>query len=111
MKLTTKNQTWFSGSAIARWNQCSFVQYGYAVLPNQVPEKREKTTIIDSDGKNKHVAAVKTPQRVDAFVADDPFGSGSWLKFYTGQYSSKQHWTLVAHKGSYISNIRLVSRA
>jgi hypothetical protein len=23
-----KYQTWFSGSAIARWNQCSFVQYG-----------------------------------------------------------------------------------
>ena len=96
---------------IDRFNPFLRVQYGYAVLPNQVPEKREKTTIIDSDGKNKLVAAVKTPQQVDAFVADDPFGSGSWLKFYTVQYSSKQRWALVAHKGSYVSNVRLFSRA
>ena len=46
MKLTTKNQTWFSGSAIARWNQCSFVQYGYAVLPNQVPGPRIKSVQV-----------------------------------------------------------------
>lgn len=96
--------------SIDRFNPFLRVQYGYTVLPNQVPEKKEKTTIVDSDGKNKHVAAIKIPQRVDAFVADDPFGSGSWLKFYTGQYSPKQRWALVAHKGSYVSAIRLVTR-
>ncbi|MCI1986325.1 MAG: helix-turn-helix domain-containing protein [Lactobacillus sp.] len=96
---------------IDRSNPFLRVQYGYAVLPTQVPEKKEETTVVDRDGKNKHVAAVTTPQRVDAFVADDPFGNGSWLKFYTGKYSSKQRWALVAHKGAYVSNIRLVSRA
>ncbi|KRM90440.1 helix-turn-helix domain-containing protein [Liquorilactobacillus cacaonum] len=84
---------------IDRANPFLRIEYGYAVLPNKVPEKKGKVTIVNSNSK-----------RVDAFVSDDPFGSGSWLKFYTGQYNAKHRWALIAHKGSYVSNIRLVSR-
>lgn len=33
--------------SIDRFNPFLRVQYGYTVLPNQVPEKKEKTTIVD----------------------------------------------------------------
>lgn len=78
----TQNET------IDRFNPFLKTQYGYTILPK---EHRNST------------------KRVDAYVSDSPFGNGSWLKFYTGEYDSKNRWALVAHKGSYVSHVRLIS--
>ncbi|MBW1604842.1 helix-turn-helix domain-containing protein [Lactobacillus sp. Sy-1] len=64
-------------------------QVGYATLPLRSPESMSK---------------------VSAYVSDDQFGDGSWLKFYTGEYSKTQRWAVVKHKGSYVSSIRLIPK-
>ncbi|UQS87105.1 helix-turn-helix domain-containing protein [Nicoliella spurrieriana] len=64
-------------------------QVGYATLPAKSPALNKK---------------------VSAYVSDDQFGYGSWLKFYTGAYSNKQRWAAVKHKGSYVSSIRLIPK-
>lgn len=95
---------------IDRFNPFLSTRYGYAILPNKVPTRQERITETDSHGKHKRVVWSKVPQRVDAYVSDDPFGSGEWLKFYTSEYNSDQRWALVAHKGSYVSAVRLVKK-
>ncbi|MFT9456407.1 MAG: helix-turn-helix transcriptional regulator [Liquorilactobacillus hordei] len=84
-------------------------QYGYAILPGKVPEKKQWSDVIDAGSKHSHKELISVPQKVDAFVSDDPFGSGSWLKFNTGRYNKNERWALVAHKGSYVYSIRLLS--
>lgn len=76
---------------IDRFNPFLTTQVGYTVLPN-VPTKD------------------KAGLKVDAFVADNPFGNGAWLKFYTGQYTKENHWALIEHKGSYIYGVRLLTQ-
>ncbi|CAH0415837.1 helix-turn-helix transcriptional regulator [Periweissella fabaria] len=76
---------------IDRINPFLTPQVGYAILP--------PTPARDKNGL-----------KVDAFVADDPFGNGAWLNFYTGQYTPSNQWTLVEHKGSYIKHVRLIKQ-
>ncbi|MDN2453674.1 helix-turn-helix transcriptional regulator [Lactobacillus sp. UCMA15818] len=84
-------------------------QYGYAILPGKVSEKKQWSDVIDSGSKDSHGELVSVPQKVDAFVSDSPLGSGSWLKFSTGRYNKNERWALIAHKGSYVYSIRLLS--
>lgn len=94
---------------IDRFNPFLKTQYGYAVLPAQVP--KEKEAIVETDVNNKRAKKwVDVSQKVEAYVSDDPFGNGSWLKFYTGEYNKQQRWALVEHKGSYVSAIRLINK-
>ncbi|MCD2255916.1 helix-turn-helix domain-containing protein [Lactobacillus sp. CC-MHH1034] len=74
---------------IDRTNPFLTIQYGYAPLPNT------------SGNQYSH--------KIDTFVSDDPFGHGSWLQFTVGNREPKQNWALVAHKGSYVYNVRLVT--
>ncbi|GEB25278.1 helix-turn-helix domain-containing protein [Pediococcus acidilactici] len=46
---------------------------------------------------------------VDTFISDDPFGNGEWLKFKAGRHTTKDKWVLVSHRGSYVSNVRLIT--
>ncbi|RRK11842.1 XRE family transcriptional regulator [Lactiplantibacillus garii] len=77
----------YQNSLVDRYNPFLTTKRGYAVLP-----------------------ASQTTQTVDAFVADDPFGAGSWLKLTTGQHGTKYRWALVQHRGASVSGIRLVTR-
>ncbi|WP_172188281.1 helix-turn-helix domain-containing protein [Lentilactobacillus kribbianus] len=70
---------------IDRFNPFLPTRYGYSVLPN------------------------RSQAKVDTFVSDTPFGDGEWLKFMTGQYNKQNKWVLVAHKGAYVSRIRLIT--
>ncbi|GEL14702.1 helix-turn-helix domain-containing protein [Pediococcus cellicola] len=77
---------------IDRLNPFLKTQIGYTVLPTPTKNHQQGT-------------------RVDAFVSDNVFGSGSWLQFSTGQYTAKKRWAVVQHKGSYVSNTRLLKKA
>lgn len=56
------------------------------------------------------VLPTKVTGMADTYVSDDPFGKGSWLKFYSGQPTQTARWVLVKHKGSYVSAVRIVRR-
>lgn len=85
--------------------------YGYALLPEKTPTKREKVTVTEANGK-RHQKLLKQPQSVEAFVVSDPFGSGEWLKFQVGQIPKKgMNYALVLHKGSYVKRARLITRS
>ncbi|WEE36518.1 helix-turn-helix domain-containing protein [Lactiplantibacillus paraplantarum] len=56
------------------------------------------------------VLPTKVTGMADTYVSDDPFGKGSWLKFYSGQPTKTARWVLVKHKGSYVSAVRIVRR-
>lgn len=56
------------------------------------------------------VLPTKVTGMTDTYVSDDPFGKGSWLKFYSGQPTKTARWVLVKHKGSYVSAVRIVRR-
>lgn len=75
----TQNQT------IDRINPLLTTQYGYGILPKNVKSES------------------------DTFISDDPFGNGEWLKFKTGQYTESNRWVIVAHKGSYVSDVRTIN--
>lgn len=94
---------------IDRTNPFLSTQYAYAILPDKVPIKKKLEDVIEPNGR-KHKEWVKEPQKVNAYVSDDPFGSGEWLKFYTGMYGKDNRWALVAHKGSYVAAVRLVKK-
>ena len=72
--------------SIDRINPFLTTNYGYTVLP-------------DKAGKDG----------IDTFVSDNPFGDGEWLKISSGDYSKRQKWALVKHKGSYVSSVRVIS--
>lgn len=72
-------------STIDRINPFLSTQYGYGILP-----------------KNNH-------RKIDTFISDDPFGNGEWLNFKTGEYSEKNRWVIIAHKGSNVQQIRTVT--
>lgn len=74
-------------AAIDRVNPFLRTQQGYTVLPVH-----------------------QTKLTVDTFVADDPFGSGSWLHVTTGQHGPTNRWALVRHRGAYVSGVRLVKQ-
>lgn len=44
------------------------------------------------------VLPTKVTGMADTYVSDDPFGKGSWLKFYSGQPTKTARWVLVKHK-------------
>ena len=73
-------------AAIDRVNPFLTTKLGYGVLPT------------------------KGTGMTDTYVSDDPFGKGSWLKFYSGQPTKTARWVLVKHKGSYVSAVRIVRR-
>lgn len=73
-------------AAIDRVNPFLTTKLGYGVLPTKVTGM------------------------TDTYVSDDPFGKGSWLKFYSGQPTKTARWVLVKHKGSYVSAVRIVRR-
>lgn len=70
---------------IDRINPFLVTQVGYGVLP------------------------IKNKSEFDTFISDDPFGNGEWLKFKTGKYTNQNRWVVVAHKGSYVSNVRTIT--
>ncbi|WEV38775.1 helix-turn-helix domain-containing protein [Lactobacillus sp. ESL0680] len=94
---------------IDRFNPFLEIKYGYAVLPDKVELKKERG--IEQHGKTKKKVWLKIPQKVDAYVTDNPFDHGSWLKFSTGEYDLKHRWAYVMHKGSYVYAIRLVKKS
>lgn len=96
--------------SIDRFNPFLRTQYGYAILPAKTPSKKELTKVEATEKKSEHKEWIKAPQQVDAYVSDDPFGQGEWLKFDTGFYSKENRWALVKHKGSYVSAVRLVKQ-
>jgi len=95
---------------IDRFNPFLSTQYGYAILPSKTPTKKKFTTVEGPGKTAKHKEWTKVPQKVDAYVSNDPFGSGEWIKFDTGMYSKNNRWALVRHKGSYVSAARLVTK-
>lgn len=95
---------------IDRFNPFLRTQYGYAILPSKTPTKRTLMTVARTSKKPRHKEWFNDPQPVNAYVSNDPFGSGDWLKFDTGMYTTKNRWALVRHKGSYVSAVRLVEK-
>ncbi|MDF7682834.1 helix-turn-helix domain-containing protein [Lactobacillus sp. ESL0679] len=94
---------------IDRFNPFLETKYGYAVLPDKVEVKKERG--IEQRGKTEKKVWLKVPQKVDAYVTDDAFSHGSWLKFSTGEYDLKHRWAYVMHKGSYVYAARLVKKS
>lgn len=96
---------------IDRFNPFLKTTYGYALLPEKTPTKREKSTITGSDGK-RHQKWMNVPQPVNARVVTNPFGDGEWLKFQVGAIPEKgMNYAVVLHKGSYVKRARLVTRS
>ncbi|MDF7639815.1 helix-turn-helix domain-containing protein [Lactobacillus sp. ESL0791] len=92
---------------IDRFNPFLETKYGYAILPEKVAVKKVRTILQGTKKKGWG----REPQKVDAYVLDDPFYGGSWLKFYTGLYDKQHRWAYVMHKGSYVAAIRLVKKS
>lgn len=82
---------------------------GYAVLPKQTPTKRERVSEVINGKTVKKWENV--PQSVDAYVINDNFGNGEWLRFQVGEIPEKgMNYAYVQHKGSYVSRARLVHK-
>lgn len=95
---------------IDRFNPFLQTTYGYAVLPSKAPSKNKLVTVTNNKGTDKHKEWIKNTKPADAYVSNDPFGQGEWLKFDTGYYTRKNHWALVRHKGSYVFGARVVKK-
>ncbi|TPR37790.1 helix-turn-helix domain-containing protein [Apilactobacillus micheneri] len=104
-------------SAIDQNNPFLKTEYGYALLPDKAPLKKQKVYITYNwDKKRKRkihkqvTKMLKEPTSIDAFVVKDAFGNGEWMPFYTGRYDKNQHYAVVEHKGSYVSNARTINK-
>lgn len=75
-------------ASIDRINPFLSVENGYALLPTH------------KDSNNE----------IDSFVYDDPFGGGEWLDFTTGDYNDKKDVAIVQHKGSYVEQVKIISK-
>lgn len=66
----------------------------YAIVPEKIPVKNGEA------------------QAVEAFVTDNPFGQGEWLKFQVGKIPEKgMNYVVLEHKGSFVRRARLISRS
>lgn len=105
-------------SAIDQNNPFLKTEYGYALLPDKTPLKKQKilVTSYKYDKNKKHrTSSTKyemksLPISIDAFVVKDAFGDGEWMPVYVDKYNSNQHYAVVEHKGSYVSNARTINK-
>lgn len=82
---------------------------GFAVLPEQTPTKRVRLTVTENGKTTKQWR--NEPQPVKAYVINDVFQTGEWLDFEVGEIPEKgMNYVYVQHKGSYVSQVRLIHK-
>ncbi|MDO1604966.1 helix-turn-helix domain-containing protein [Lactobacillus sp. YT155] len=90
---------------INRFNPFLPMKTEYGIVPEKTPTKIET---VEVEGKNK-----KRPvaQPVKAWVTNNPFGDGEWLKFEVGMIPEKgMNYVILQHKGSYVKQAKLIKR-
>lgn len=100
----------YKNETVDRFNPLLKMEVGYATLPKEV-------TYNNGNSYNKLEAEKddenRTPQIPDPYkdiwVADNPFGGGTYLSFQGGQSPDDKHYAIVQHKGLYVKRITFTS--
>lgn len=90
---------------INRFNPFLPMKTEYGIVPEKTPTK---IGTVEVDGKKR-----KRPetQPVEAWVINNPFGDGEWLKFEVGMIPEKgMNYVILQHKGSYVKRAQLIKR-
>ena len=100
----------YKNETIDRFNPFLKMEVGYATLPKKVTYNGGKSYDKlegEKDDENR-IPQIPDPYR-DIWVADNPFGGGTYLSFLGGQSPDDKHYAIIQHKGLYVKRIIFTS--
>lgn len=100
----------YKNETLDRFNPFLKMEIGYAVLPKEVTYNGGKSynrLEAEKDDENR-TPQIPDPYK-DIWVADNPFGGGTYLSFQGGQSPDGKHYAIVQHKGLYVKRITFTS--
>lgn len=100
----------YKNETVDRFNPLLKMEVGYATLPKEVTYNNGNSynkLEAEKDDENR-IPQIPDPYK-DIWVADNPFGGGTYLSFLGGQSPDDKHYAIVQHKGLYVKRITFTS--